>query len=62
MIGRLTITARGEGRRAGKGTYDEPTYEVYATKDSEITLSFSKKEVSRLKGDDEQAMMTLDLD
>ena len=62
LIGRLTLTARGEGMRARKGTYDQPTYEVYATKDPEGQISVSKKLVSRIRGDDEQATGSFELD
>ena len=62
LIGRLTLTAKGEGIRAKKGTYDQPTYEVYAKKDSKGRVSFSERLVSRIRGDDEQATGSFELD
>ena len=46
LVGRLTVTAKGEGIRARKGTVDEVTNEIYGTKDNDGNVSFSVREVS----------------
>ena len=49
-IAQLTITARGTGVRARKGSADRRILAIYATKDSEGNLTYSQKEVGRITG------------
>ncbi len=61
LVGRLTVTAKGEGLRARKGTVDEATNEIYGTKDNDGNVSFSVREVQRITGAAEQATGIIEL-
>ena len=61
LVGRLTVTAKGEGIRARKGTVDEVVHEIYGTKDNDGNFTFSTKEVQRVTGAPEQATGSIEI-